>query len=108
MCRYYTNADYLSHGTQQALRAGLGFAECRARMVPLSDDELTIQKPYLQEHEEVQTRGWVFYGFNVTDEDYQVVVNVAEEEGSQCKLPCTALLLYGTNTICSLRHDIWA
>lgn len=70
----------------QGLHAGLGFAECMARVVPIADAELTVARAYLKEHEQVQTHGWVYYAFNVTHEDYQVVVNVAEEEGSQCKL----------------------
>lgn len=75
-----------AHGLNQGLHAGLGFAECAARVTTLADDELSMHKPYLKEHEQVQSRGWVYYAFNVTDQDYQVVVNVAEEEGSQCKL----------------------
>ncbi|KAL3154641.1 hypothetical protein ABBQ32_014088 [Trebouxia sp. C0010 RCD-2024] len=63
---------------------GLGFAECTARVVSIADDELTVDRAYLKEHEQVQTQGWAYYAFNVTHEDYQVVVNVAEEEDSQC------------------------
>lgn len=83
----------------QALCAGLGFAECTARVVPIADDELTANNAYLKEHEHVQTRGWVYYAFNVTDEDYQIVVNVAEEEGSQCKLRCLSHLCQQTCTV---------
>ena len=75
-----------AHGLNQGLHAGLGFAECSARVTTVADDDLSVEKAYLREHEQVQTRGWVYYAFNVTDQDYQVVVNVAEEEGSQCKL----------------------
>lgn len=77
-----------AHTLKQALHAGLGFAECTARVTPIADDELTVDKAYVKEREQVQTGGWVYYAFNMTDEDYQVVVNVAEEEGSQCKLLC--------------------
>lgn len=59
-------------------------------MVSIADDELTADRAYLKEHEQVQTNGWVYYAFNVTNEDYQVVVNVAEEEDSQCKLLLSA------------------
>lgn len=76
------------HSVKQSCHAGLGFDRCLARVVPIVDDELTVAKPYLKEHEEVQAHGWVYYAFNVTDEDFQVVINVAEEEGSQCKLLC--------------------
>jgi len=69
---------------------GLGFEECSARVTPIGHDELTIAKPYLKEHELVDTRGWSFYEFNVTDQDFQVVVNVAEEEDSQCKADSSA------------------
>lgn len=75
------------------MHAGLGFAECTARVTPIADDELTVVTAYVKEREQVQTRGWVYYAFNVTDEDYQVVVNVAEEEGSQCKLLCPQPLM---------------
>ena len=74
------------------MHAGLGFRECTARVTPIADDELTVDKAYVKEREQVQTRGWVYYAFNVTDEDYQVVVNVAEEEGSQCKLHPQSLM----------------
>lgn len=90
-------------GLKQTGCAGLGFAECTARVVPLADDELTTDKPYLNEHEEVQSRGWVYYVFNVTDDDYQVVVNVAEEEGSQCKPVCIQASC--SRTLCCLSFD---
>ena len=34
----------------------------------------------------MQTQGWNYYEFNVTEEDYQIVVNVAAEEDSGCEL----------------------
>ncbi|DBB04188.1 hypothetical protein WJX77_010421 [Trebouxia sp. C0004] len=63
---------------------GLGFEECSATVTPIGDNELTIAKPFVKEHELVETRGWAFYEFNVTNQDFQVVVNVAEEEDSAC------------------------
>ncbi len=66
--------------------AGLGFEECSATVTPIGDTELTIAKPFVKEHEVVETRGWSFYEFNVTDQDFQVVVNVAEEEDSACEM----------------------
>lgn len=39
----------------------------------------------------MQSRAWNFYGFNVSEEDYQVVVNVASEEGSPCENPPSPL-----------------
>jgi len=70
---------------RQAYPAGLGFEECSATVTPIGDNELTIAKPFVKEHELVETRGWSFYEFNVTDQDFQVVVNVAEEEDSACE-----------------------
>ena len=52
----------------------------------LAEQDVTSKKAYVKEHEHIKTRGWAYYAFNVTDEDYQVVVNVAEEEDSACKL----------------------
>ena len=75
-------------------------------MVPLADDELTTEKPYLKEHEEVQSRGWVYYAFNVTDEDYQVVVNVAEEEGSLCKPLCISQAVMHIEVLCMLMMQL--
>ena len=80
------------------MHTGLGFEECSARVTPIADDELTTAKPFVKEHEMVETRGWSFYEFNVTDQDFQVVVNVAEEEDSQCNAPCHFCSGY-------LRHD---
>lgn len=54
-------------------------------VTPIGDTELTVAKPFVKEHEVVETRGWSFYEFNVTDQDFQVVVNVAEEEDSACE-----------------------
>lgn len=65
--------------------AGLGFEDCSARVEFLQDTALNNHKPFVQEHQQVASRGWAYYAFNVTDDDYQVVVNVAEEEYSKCK-----------------------
>lgn len=57
----------------------------------LAEQDVTSKKAYVKEHEHIKTRGWAYYAFNVTDEDYQVVVNVAEEEDSACKLQSSAM-----------------
>ena len=71
--------------SQANLFAGLGFEDCSAKITQVSDSELTQQNPYLKEHETVPAKGWAFYTFNVTQEDYQVVVNVAGEQDSPCE-----------------------
>lgn len=63
---------------------GLGFEQCSAKVTPIADAQLTTAKPYVKEHELVQTQGWNYYEFNVTEEDYQIVVNVAAEEDAGC------------------------
>ena len=45
---------------------------------------LTQATPYVAEHVELTPKDWVFYSFNVTDEDYQVVINVDSENDTQC------------------------
>lgn len=66
---------------------GLGFEDCSAQVTILEDTDLTNKKPYVKEHEQIKSRGWSYYAFNVTDDDYQIVVNVAEEEDSTCRFP---------------------
>ena len=63
----------------------MGFEQCSAKVTPVAATELTTAKPIVKEHELVQTRGWNFYEFSVTENDYQVVVNVAAEEDSGCE-----------------------
>ena len=75
-----------SAATLHALCAGLGFEDCSAQVTMLAEQDVTSKKAYVKEHEHIKTRGWAYYAFNVTDEDYQLVVNVAEEEDSACKL----------------------
>ena len=36
----------------------------------------------------VPAKAWSFYAFNVTEQDYQIVVNLAAEEDSQCEGCC--------------------
>ena len=76
-----------SSAQSACLYAGLGFEDCSARVTALSSEDLTSTKPYVKEHEEIQTRGGQYYSFDVSDRDYQVVVNIAEEESSKCEFP---------------------
>lgn len=60
----------------------MGFEDCSARVEEAAG--LTQATPYVAEHVELTPKDWVFYSFNVTDEDYQVVINVDSENDTQC------------------------
>jgi hypothetical protein len=51
----------------------------------VADSDLTLTKPFVKEHELLEVKGWSFYAFNVTHDDYQVVVNLAGEKDEACK-----------------------
>ncbi len=68
------------------MHAGLGFEDCTARVTNVSDFDLLLGKAYAAQHQEVAPSAWNFYAFNVTDEDYQIVVNLAGEKDSPCEL----------------------
>ena len=38
----------------------------------------------MAKHQSLTPKDWAFYSFNVTDDDYQVVVNVDSENNTQC------------------------
>ena len=57
-------------------------------MVQIPDSDLSTTKTYVQEHQVVPAQAWSFYAFNVTEQDYQIVVNLAAEEDSQCEGGC--------------------
>jgi len=61
---------------------GLGFEDCSAE-VKMIDDSLDS---FLAENETVEAAGWKFYGFNVTDEDFEVITTVAEKEGGRVEI----------------------
>ena len=63
-------------------------------MTSIADSELSASSAYAKEHELVQSQGWSFYGFNVSEQDYQVVVNVAAEADSPCETFLTSPVLY--------------
>ena len=57
-------------------------------MVKIPNSDLSTTKSYVQEHQVVPAKAWSFYAFNVTEQDYQIVVNLAAEEDSQCEGGC--------------------
>ena len=57
-------------------------------MVQIPNSDLSTTKSYVQEHQVVPAKAWSFYAFNVTEQDYQIVVNLAAEEDSQCEGDC--------------------
>ena len=38
----------------------------------------------MAKHQSLTPKDWAFYSFNVTDDDYQVVVNVDSENNTEC------------------------
>lgn len=74
--------------TQPCCSADLGFEDCSASVVQIPDSDLSTIKSYVQEHQVVPAKAWAFYAFNVTEQDYQIVVNLAAEEDSQCEGGC--------------------
>ena len=63
----------------------LGFEDCSARVEDIGSAALTLSQPYVKQHEQLSPKSWAFYGFDVTPEDYQVVVNVATEKDTTCE-----------------------
>lgn len=61
----------------------LGFEDCSAKMQNISSAELSLAKPYIKQHEVLAPKAWSFYSFDISPEDYQVVVNVATEVDDQ-------------------------
>ncbi len=51
----------------------------------MSSKELSLTHPWMKEHEQLAPKAWSFYSFDVTPEDYQVVVNVAAELDASCE-----------------------
>lgn len=68
-------------------RAVLGFEDCSAKVTDVSDQELNANTTYVKEHEKLGVKGWSFYGFNVSVDDYQVVVNLSGEKDDTCEDP---------------------
>ena len=78
------DAPFLSFG----YGAGLGFDECAAKVSDIQDNQFAQTHSFVAEHELVGVKAWNFYAFNISQQDYQVVVNVAGETDNddQCKL----------------------
>lgn len=64
------------------ISADLGFEDCSARVIEA--DGLSQAAPYVAKHQSLTPKDWAFYSFNVTDDDYQVVVNVDSENNTEC------------------------
>ena len=81
-------------------------------MVQIPDSDLSTTEPYVQEHQVVPAKAWSFYAFNVTEQDYQIVVNLAAEADSQCErccLPvsqprCVVLACEPSNNVSGSKH----
>ena len=82
------------HSPQCTSRAGLGFEDCSAKVVNVTDGQFAASHTFAAEHEEIAAKAWNFYAFNVSQEDYQVVINVAGESDSpdECASPETGRL----------------
>ena len=69
---------------------GLGFEDCATRVTYVKDAQLAGQafsepaRPFAQ-------GAWQFYAFNVSRDQYQVVVNVDADPGSNCAPPLLLL-----------------
>lgn len=83
--------------------AELGFEDCSAELRSIPDHPASVDTFFLGQHEQVGPKQWQFYAFNVTQEDYQVVVNMAGEVTAECELlsccpapaaPCSLLMCY--------------
>ncbi|KAK9843435.1 hypothetical protein WJX81_002486 [Elliptochloris bilobata] len=60
----------------------LGFEDCSARVEEA--EGLTQAAPFVAQHVQLTPKDWAFYSFNVTEDDYQVVVNVDSENDTHC------------------------
>lgn len=65
------------------LAAGLGFEDCSARMIPVKEDSFAASGSFVSEHVKIAPKSWDFYSFNVTDDDYQIVANIAGENDGE-------------------------
>ena len=76
-----------------ATNTDLGFEDCSAKVTDVTDSQFSSGS-FFVEHEEIAAKAWNFYAFNVSGEDYQVVVNVAGEleSGDACEALQAAFL----------------
>lgn len=70
----------------------LGFEDCSAKTEAVSGSQLSLTQPWMKQHEQLAPKAWSFYSFDVTPEDYQVVVNVAAELDTSCEHPLLTIL----------------
>ena len=75
-------------------RAGLGFEDCSAEVHNVSDVEFEGDNNFAVEHQVVPAKRWQFYAFNISVDDFQVVVNAAGEADSECAPHPGPTLLY--------------
>ncbi len=80
-----------AHKPAPPVCAVLGFEDCSARTEAVSSSELSLTRPWMKEHEQLAPKAWSFYSFDVTPEDYQVVVNVAAELDASCESACQCI-----------------
>lgn len=82
--------------SNHVLSAGLGFEDCSAKVVPVSDSSFEGDHTFVREHEEIAAKAWTFYRFNVSDSDYQIIANVAGEsnQDDHCKFKTLLIVFY--------------
>ena len=73
------------------LCADLGFEECATSITSVPDQALEGQV-YSEPAKPLPDGTWTYYSFNVTEEKYQVVVNVDEDPAANCA-PCQRLVI---------------
>ncbi|KAK9810844.1 hypothetical protein WJX73_001470 [Symbiochloris irregularis] len=67
-----------------AVYSDLGFEDCSARVIEASGSPQSVDAFYYKQHERLTPKAWNFYAFNVTPDDFQIVVNVAGEPTPEC------------------------
>ena len=68
----------------------LGFEDCSAKTEAVTSTQLSLEQPWSKQHEVLGPKAWAFYSFDVTPDDYQIVVNVAAELDTTCEAPSHA------------------
>lgn len=68
--------------------AGIGFEDCSARLTPIPDQQFQATHTFMAQHEPPEPAAWSFYSFNVSRDDYQIVINAAGESNKDdCEPP---------------------
>ena len=70
------------------MSAGLGFDDCSAKAIDIPDRAFAGSGMIVFEHQEIEAKAWDYYRFNVTENDYQIIANIAGEdsEDDECEL----------------------